>query len=179
MFKVKSKRPAREMGIMFVMVGAAIFMYHTRIFKPRSAALLAAASKIETVKKEIQGNQTLIADLKVKVGDIDKRVEQAQNDKPTRFLSELINEINSKEGGVRVNSYTTQETAVESSIYAVNVNLELESTFLDLATLIERLEEKYKFLEFKKVETTKADEFLQKAMSTVNLSIYLDKGAYK
>ncbi len=176
MFKVKSKRQPREMVFMFVAVGAGMFMYHTRIYKPRAAALVAAATKIDTVKKEIQDNQTLIADLKIKVGDMDKKVEQAQNDKPTRFLSELINEINAKEGGVRVNSYTTNEKAVESSIYAVDVSLELESTFLDLATLIERLEEKYKFLEFKRVETTKADEFLQKAMSKVNLSIYLDKG---
>ncbi|MEZ4814451.1 MAG: hypothetical protein R3A80_04495 [Bdellovibrionota bacterium] len=175
MFKLKSKRHPREVAFMFVAVGAGLFMYHSRIYKPRSAELLSAVSKIDERKKEVSANKMLIGELKVKVGDLNKRVEQAQNDKPTRFLSELINEINSKEGGVRVNSYTSQEKAVENSIYAVSLNLELESTFLDLATLMERLEEKYKFLEFKKVETTKVDDFLQKSLSKVSLSIYLDK----
>jgi hypothetical protein len=175
MFRIKSKRQPREMVIMFMMVSAALFLYKTRIYKPRAAQLLDSATKIDSVKSELQKNQTLIADLKTRVGAIETKVEQAQNDKPTRFLSDLINEINSKDGGVRVNSYRSSEKAVERSIFAVNLDLELESSFLDLATMIERLEEKYKFLEFKKVETVKSDDYLQKSLSKVSLLIYLDK----
>jgi hypothetical protein len=175
MFKVKSKRQPREMAFMFVAVGSLIFMYHTRVYKPKALELVDSINKINTLKTEVEQNRGVIADLKIKVGDMDKKVELAQNDKPTRFLSELINEINSKDGGVRVNSYASRETPVENSIFAVNLDLELESSFLDLATLIERLEEKYKFLEFKKVDSTKVDDFLQKCMSNVSLSIYLDK----
>lgn len=160
---------------MFIAVAAGVFMYHTRLYKPRNTTLAETISKISSLKTEVGSNQGIIADLKIKVGDMNKKVEQAQNDKPTRFLSELINEINSKDGGVRVNSYTSREQAVENSIYAVSLDLELESSFIDLATLIERLEEKYKFLEFKKVETSKVSDFVQKCTSTVSLSIYLDK----
>lgn len=160
---------------MFIAVGALIFMYHTRFYKIKAAEVVDSVGKIATLKQEIQQDQSVISDLKVKVGDLNRKVEQSANDKPTRYLSELINEINSKEGGVRVNSYSSKETPIESSIYAVILDLELESTFLDLATLIERLEEKYKFLEFKKVETTKTEDFLQKCKTNVTLSIYLDK----
>lgn len=175
MFRIKSKRPPREMALVFFMVAVALFMYKTKIYKPRAALLLENANKIDAVKSELQSNQALIADLKTRVGAMESKVEQAQNDKPTRFLSDLINEINSKEGGVRVNSYRSSEKAVERSIFAVNLDLELESSFLDLATMIERLEEKYKFLEFKKVETVKSDDYLQKSLSKVSLLIYLDK----
>lgn len=175
MFRIKSKRPPREMGIMFVMSFAGLFFFHSRVYKPKSADLLASASKIDSGKAELKQNQALISDLKIKVGDLAKKVEQAQNDKPSRFLSELLNEINSKDGGVRVNSYTSNERPVENSIYAVNLDLELESSFIDLAMLVERLEEKYKFLEFKKVETSKVDDFVQKSLSKVSLLIYLDK----
>lgn len=175
MFKIKSKRKPSEMGMMFVVLAAGVYLYYKNIYKPRSAKLVDTAAKIESTKKEIQTDKAVIADLNLKVGDLESKVEQAQNDKPTRFLSELINEINAKEGGVRVNSYKSSEKAVERSIFAVNLDLELESSFLDLATMIERLEEKYKFLEFKKVETTKSDDYLQKSLSKVSLLIYLDK----
>ncbi len=175
MLKVKTKRQPRELVMMFAAIGSAVFMYVTRFYRPDNKTVLESVAKITARKQEVSANETLIADLKVKVGDITQKIEQSQNEKPTRFLSELINEINARDTGVRVNSYTSRETPVESSIYAVNLDLELESSFLDLATMIERLEEKYRFLEFKKVDTKKATDFLQKCISNVSLSIYLDK----
>jgi len=159
----------------FVAVAAISYLYYNKIYKIKSQQVIEKTARIDSLKGEVQSNETILTDLKARVGAMTKAQENAPVDKPTRFLSDLINEINSKESGVTVTKFTTHETPIDNTILAVSLDLELESSFLDLATLVERLEDKYKFLEFKKIETVKVDDFVQKCKSDVSLSIYLNK----
>ena len=176
MVKLKTKRQPREMLLAFVAVGSMSFLYFKKFYLVKSIQAVEQAARATDLKKDIASNEPVLADLQVRVGSMAKTSDNAPAEKPTRFLSELLGEINSKESGVRVNSFITKENRVDANISSIGVDLTLESTFLDLSTLIERLEGKYKFLEFKKLETQKVDDFLQKCKSNVSLMIYLDKG---
>lgn len=176
MIKLKTKRQPREIMLGFIALGCVVFFFYTKFYKTKAALVVSSAGKITDLKKEISGNGAMLSELKAKVGALEETSKDtSKDDKPTRFLSELISEINARDSGIRVSQYSSHVIKVENSVLSLDLDLELESTFMDLATLIERLEEKYKFLEIKKLEITKVDDFLQKCKSSVSLSVYLDK----
>ena len=160
------------------MMGAVLAMgyaAYTYGYKKKAKALADVREESTKLESDINGKKSLLSGLEAKIKAQNSVKKTVVKDKPTRFLSELINEINAKENGVRVSRYSSREVVAENTIVSLSLDLELESTFLDLATMIERLEDKYKFLEIKRLETSKVDDFLQKCKSNMSLSIYLDK----